>query len=443
MLKKSLAIFLLAAFLLLAACGTEASAPQSGSSAAASGTAATNDSDHTVITINGTKAQVRGGGARDEGSTVTISATGVYEVTGTGEKTLVIDTGDDAMDVTLILNNADLSCADGPALQVKQAKHFRLQLAAGSENRLCSGTEDQLQNPDPNASGSALYSADDMDIEGEGSLKVYGYLNNGIGCKNDLDINSGSITVVAANNGVKGKQSVQIKGGSLAVTSWGDGIKSETVDKEGKGFVEISGGSVAVEAWGDGVQAATELRISGGNLSVTTHGEGTESSSKALKGETLVQISGGGISLDTREDGIRCVNGNVEISGGEIQILALADGIRAGEKESGLGDVLITDGSVAVSAGKRAVKARGGFSVTGGSLCALCASEKQDFPSGSPYLLCTLVGPEGDSVQVAELFSLSARLSYKTILVVSGELVSGQQIAVTNRQGTINAAVKG
>ncbi|MBQ2564859.1 MAG: carbohydrate-binding domain-containing protein, partial [Oscillospiraceae bacterium] len=245
-MKKLIPVLLLAALLLSACAGLGGGEGQSADT-------------HTVITFNGTEVTISGGGARDEGSAVVISAAGTYEVTGVGagDKTLVIDTGDDAMDVTLILNNAQLTCLSGPALHVRQAKHFRLQLADGTENRLVSGTEDLLAAIDPEASGAALYSEDDMDIEGSGSLTVCGYLNNGIGCKNDLDLNSGSITVLAANNGVKGNDSVQIKGGDVKITAYGDGIKSSTLDKEGKGYVELSGGSVTMEVWGDGVQAAT------------------------------------------------------------------------------------------------------------------------------------------------------------------------------------------
>ena len=440
-MKKTLAILLLAALLLLAACGSGSDSPTA--QGGGTETQAEIPADCTRIVFDGDTAAISGGGARDEGSAVTISAAGTYEISGTGLKPLVVDTGDDAMDVTVILHNADLSCQTGPALEVRQAKHFRLQLAAGSENRLCSGTEDLLQNPDPNAVGAALYCADDMDIEGEGSLGVYGYVNNGIGCKKDLDLNSGAVTVVAANNGVKAKHSVQIKGGSLAVTAWGDGIKTETTDKEGKGYVELSGGAVTVETWGDGIQAATELRVLEGSLSVTTHGDGAEQSSKALKAQSLVQISGGSLILDTREDGVRCLTGDVDISGGTLDILALADGVRAGEKDSGLGDIRVSGGSLTVNAGKQALKAQGGFSVTGGSIAALCASEKQNAPTGGASLLCAITGPEGDTVQVGEGLSLNARLSYKTLLVVSKELVSGQSVTVTNRQGSLSAAVQG
>ena len=247
-MKKLLPILLLLA-LLLTACG------QSGAETAGGESQPAADPDRTFITFSGSDVTIRGGGARDNGSSVVISAAGTYELSGaSSEKTLVVDTGDDPMDVTLILNNLQLSSLTESAILVNQAGHFRLQLAAGSDNRLSTGSEDQLQTPDPEASGAALYSSDDMDIEGEGALTVCGYLNNGIGCKNDLDINSGSITVIAANNGVKGNDSVQVKGGSLTISAWGDGIKSSTQDKEGKGYVEISGGAVTVESWGDGVR---------------------------------------------------------------------------------------------------------------------------------------------------------------------------------------------
>ena len=399
--------------------------------------------DHTVITFNGTEVEIRGGGARDEGGTVAISAAGTYEITGVSSgKALVVNTGDDPMDVTVILNNAHITCPNGPAIHVRQAKHFRLRLAEGSENSLTSGTEDMLQAPNPEASGAALYSEDDMDIEGEGSLKVYGYLNNAIGCKNDLDINSGSIAVLAANNGVRGNDSVQIKGGALSVSALGDGIKSSNEQKEGKGFVEILDGSIVMEVWGDGIQAATELRIEGGSLTVTTKGDGVENSSKALKAETLIRISGGSLSLNTQEDGVRCGTGNVEISGGSLDILSPADGISAGQKSSGQGDILVSGGELTISAGKQAMKARGSFAVTGGSIRALCGSEKQDAPTEGVCLRCLIAGSQGDAVQLSGLGSVEARQNYKCLLFASPELSSGQTVTVTNRIGSVEAEVK-
>ena len=441
-MKKLIPLLLLLALLLSACAGSDSGAKQAAQTEPAPvDTAETLAADHTVISLNGQNAEIRGGGARDEGSAVTISAAGTYEITGEAlDKAIVVDTGDDPMDVTVVLNNASVTCLSGPALHVRQAKHFRLQLAG--QNSLISGTEAMLQSLDPEASGGALYSEDDMDIEGDGSLTVCGYLNNGIACKNDLDLNSGSITVLAANNGVKGNDSVQVKGGSLSVSAWGDGIKSSTLDKEGKGYVEISGGSVTVESWSDGVQAATELRLTGGSLSVTARGDGVENSSKALKAESLILLSGGTVSLNSQEDGLRCSEGSISITGGTLEIVTLTDGIQAGEKDSGIGDVTVTGGDLRISAGSRAVKAQGSFSVTGGSIRALCGSEKQSPAAGSPCLLGLISGSAGDTLQIGDLESIQALQDYKCLLLVREGLSAGAQISVSNSSGNFEFTVR-
>ncbi len=440
-MKKLLPLILILV-LLLSACSAAGESGESGQEAPAS--AVESDSgDHTLITFNGADVEIRGGGARDEGGAVTISAAGTYEVTGVSEgKMLVVDTGDDAMDVTLILNNVEIRNPSGPAIHVRQAKHFRLKLAEGSQNVLISGEESMLQNPDPEASGAALYSEDDMDIEGKGSLTIYGYLNNGIGCKNDLDFNSGTIAVLAANNGIRGNDSVQLKGSTVSVSAWGDGIKSSTLDKEGKGFVEVTGGTVTIESWGDGIQAATELHVTGGTLTVTTRGDGVDSSSKALKAQDYLKISGGTVTLNTQDDALRCVDGSVEITGGRLDILALSDGVRAGEKGSGVGGVKITGGEIHISAGNQAVKAEGSFSVSGCTLVALCGSEKQSAPAAGACLLCLITGAAGDEVKVGDVGVVEARQSYKCLLLISSRLSSGQQLTVSNRVGSVEATVR-
>ena len=78
-MKKLIPILLLLA-LLLTACSQ--SGESTAETAADSSAAAEIPSDHTVITFNGTEVSIRGGGARDTGSAVVISAAGAYEVTG-------------------------------------------------------------------------------------------------------------------------------------------------------------------------------------------------------------------------------------------------------------------------------------------------------------------------------------------------------------------------
>ena len=136
-MKKLIPLLLLLALLLSACAGSDSGDKQAAQTEPAPvDTAETLAADHTVISLNGQNAEIRGGGARDEGACVVISAGGVYEITGvSSEKSLVVNTGDDPMDVTLILNNVQITSLAEPCIRVDQAKQFRLQLAPGSQNK--------------------------------------------------------------------------------------------------------------------------------------------------------------------------------------------------------------------------------------------------------------------------------------------------------------------
>ena len=224
-----------------------------------------------------------------------MGAVGEYRISGTlSEGQIIVDTGEDAMEVTLILEGVSVTNPQGPALWVKQAKKVTLRLADGSENLLVSGTEADLAAYDDTRSGAALYAEDDLSVEGGGSLTIRGYLNNGVTCKDDVKIKGGTLDVLGANNGVRASESVTVSGGALRIVSGNDGLKTSSAEKAGKGFIEISGGSLSISSGGDAVAAVTELRVSGGALKAETRQDlvGTNSR-KGLKAGTLVEISGG------------------------------------------------------------------------------------------------------------------------------------------------------
>ena len=425
-MKKLLPLLLIAA-LLLAACGS----------------AAETESEATRIVFNGSAVEIHGGGAKDEGAVVKIGSAGSYVLSGSGEeRQVVVDTGDNPMEVTLILEGLTLSNSGGAVIHIVQAGNFRLQLAEGTDNTLISGDEAMLGSVDPEQSGAALYSEDDMDIEGSGRLTVCGYLNNGIACKDDLDINAGVVTVVAANNGVKGNDSVEIKGGVLNITAQGDGIKSAELDTADKGFITISGGDVTVVSDGDGIQAATDLRITGGTLAVTARGDGESASSKALKAGRAFTLEGGSVLVSSQEDGLRAQS--VRVLGGSLELRALGDGIQSGVKGSGVGDVSIEGGTLLLLTGKQAVQPEGLFLVTGGELTAVIGSTKQIEPQTVlPRLFCAIKGAAGDTLRIGEHGpGVEAAFSYKTVLRVGAELVSGESVVVSNGTNTVSALVK-
>ena len=425
-MKKTLTLLLCLSVLLLTACG------QAGPSAKSAAEAASADSGTSVV-LTGDGAQIHGGGVRAEGGTVTVGAVGEYRISGTlSEGQIIVDTGEDAMEVTLILEGVSVTNPQGPALWVKQAKKVTLRLADGSENLLVSGTEADLAAYDDTRSGAALYAEDDLSVEGGGSLTIRGYLNNGVTCKDDVKIKGGTLDVLGANNGVRASESVTVSGGALRIVSGNDGLKTSAAEKAGKGFIEISGGSLSISSGGDAVAAVTELRVSGGELKAETRQDlvGTNSR-KGLKAGTLVEISGGTMTISADEDGIHC-DGSVRMSGGEASIIA-STGIQAGVRDSGEGDILLSGGSLFVAAVKQGLKAEGSIAA-GNELLALCGSEKQAEPlAGAQAWIRALVsGNAGDEVIVgASGASVTAPLNFKLLLLSSAELTQGEKTEVS------------
>lgn len=476
-MKKLISLFLLCTLLLLCGCGAEGGTAEDGERI-------------TTITLNGTGATVKGGGATVKDNVVTIKAVGTYSVSGElTDGQLVVDTGENPVDVTIILDNASVTNLSGPALHILQAKNVNLILAEGSSNSLCSGTERPLGQADPNASGGAILAEDDLDIEGSGMLRVLGYLNNGITCKDDLDINGGSLEVVAVNHGIRASESLEMKGGTVDIRCGSDGMKTSSAVKAGKGFITLSGGEVSILCGGDGIAAETELRLEGGSVTITAQGDPALGSSKGLKGKTglsvtggtakvtaedhalhsdaavsisggeleltanngkgidaegEVTLSGGSVRIESAGDGISSPAA-VLLDGGEVSIASRGDGVQAGKSGSGTGNITLSGGQVQICAMKKSLDAKGSLSLTGGELFALSGSEKQVGPEESaelPWLFCRLNGEAGQTVTVGESGrTLLAAFAYKNVLYAGAELVAGETVTVRNDLRSLDALV--
>lgn len=425
-MKKALALLLTLSILLLAACGTAGSQAKGGADAAPADEGAS-------VVLTGDGAQIRGGGVRAEGGAVTVGAVGEYRISGTlNEGQIVVDTGEDAMEVTLIFEGVSVTNPDGPALWIKQAKKVRLQLADGSNNLLVSGTEEDLASYDDTRSGAAVFAEDDLIVEGGGGLTIRGYRNNGVTCKDDLEIRGGSLDVLGANNGMRAAESITVSGGELRLVSGNDGLKTSSAEKEGKGFIEVTGGSLSVSSGGDAVDAVTELRISGGEIFAETRQDLVSTHSrKGLKAAALVEISGGELTISADEDGIHC-DGTVRMSGGEMSIIA-STGIQAGIKGSGEGDILLSGGSLFVAAAKHGLKAEGSL-FANNELLALCGSEKQAEPleGGQAWIRALVNGSAGDELRIGPgTGSVTAPLKFRLLLISSSELTQGEKTEVS------------
>ena len=298
-----------------------------------------------TIALSGSGASAEGGGVTIDGSAVTITAGGVYTLTGTlSDGQIVVDAGKDDT-VELVLSGVSIASSGSAAIYAKQADLTIVTLADGTVNTLSDGSSYVYADASTDEPNAALFAKDDLTIRGTGALTVYGNYLNGIVSKDDLVIESGTMTVEAQNHGVRGKDSVTILDGVLTITAGNDGIQSNNAEDAARGYVLIGGGTISITAAHDGIQAETSLSVSGGTLSIqsgggyTTESYSTEESYKGLKSGGTIGITGGGIAINSLDDAIHASD-TVSVSGGVLSLMSRDDGIHAD------GTVNITGGDV-------------------------------------------------------------------------------------------------
>lgn len=340
-------------------------------------------SDSEWVEINLADNASTGGSNVDiDGNKITIEAGGYYRISGELSDGRIVVKAADTDEVVLCLAGVSIISSSEEAIRVKTAASVTIYLEDGTENTLVSGTAVEItENPnedgeeetaeetvdDDTTVDAALHSKVDTVICGDGTLNVYGYINNGIQVKTNLTIEGGNINVEAVNNGIKGKTSVAVTGGDISVICGNDGIKSDGTE-DGQGYITLAGGNISINSYGDGVQAGITLLVSGGSLDITTvgdesvtnntdsfmgHGWGsadsgwdmaaeTSVSTKGLKAGSQITVSGGTVNIDASDDGIHS-NGDVDISGGTITIASGDDGIHSDAT------LTISDGSLTVT----------------------------------------------------------------------------------------------
>ena len=203
---------------------------------------------------------------------LTIKSGGKYTLTGELDGGRIIVNAPKTEKVELILFGINISCSDNAPIYVKSCDKVKIILEKGTINTLTDGVKYDLPSGEdkPNA---CLYSSEDIDIEGEGTLIVNANYNNGIASKNDIDIESGRIEISAKNNAIKGRDSVSILGGEVIITASDDGIKSDNDEDTSKGYVSIEGGKIEINATDDAIQACSSVSLTGGTVITAAEGK--------------------------------------------------------------------------------------------------------------------------------------------------------------------------
>ncbi len=370
----------------------------------------------TRITLAGEDGTVRGNGAYITDGDVHILYAGKYILSGElTDGSVIIDAdGDDK--IWLLLDGVSLHCEDDAALRVEQAAKVFLTLAEGSENTISAG-ESYSEAATAAGVDGAIYSRDDLTINGNGNLTVTARYQHGIVCNDDLAITGGTLAITAPEDGIHANDSARFTGANVTICAGDDGVTVS--NDENTGYIYIASGVLSIPSCYEGLEAIT-ITIDGGTIDIAPTDDGINAGGQG--GEPAIVIHGGDITIintDGRDaDGLDS-NGSIEITGGRLFISVSNSG-----------------GSCAIDYGS---ENGGTCTISGGTVIACGSStmaEGFDSASEQAFLMCAASASAGTAVTLTDadgtvLLSETIPCAFSSVLLSTPELVLGETYTVT------------
>ncbi len=331
-----------------------------------------------TIRLNGTTATASSNSVKISGSKITITEEATYVVSGELTDGMLIVDAPDTAKLQIVLSGANITSKTSAALYILEADKVFLTLADGTENTLANGGS--FTAIDENNIDAAVFSKQDLTLNGTGSLMVTSPAGHGVVCKDDLVITGGTYTVNSSSHGLDANDSVRITNATLNIDAGKDVIHCENTDDTSKGFIYISSGSINGEAEGDGIAASAYLQIEGGSFDLLVGG-GSENGSKEHSdnfGGFMGGGHGGGRPSEMRPDssqgstittdesstsmkGLKATN-SLLISGGDFTINSADDSVHSDVS------VIINGGTFTIASGDDAIHAEDTLTVTAGKI---------------------------------------------------------------------------
>ena len=315
-----------------------------------------------TITLSGTSAETSASsGVSIDGSTITITAEGVYVVSGTLSDGQIIVDAEDSAKVQIVLKGAEITSKTSAAIYVKSADKVFITTAEGTDNTLANGGSFTADG-DTNVDG-AVYAKDDITFNGSGSLTITSPAGHGVVGNDDVKVGGGTYTITASGHGVKANDSARFAESDVTITSGSDkdGVHVSDSDDasaaESDSFFYMADGTLTINSQDDGIHADAEVKIEGGTIVVNESYEGIEG--------LAINISGGSTTVTATDDGLNAAGGN---SSSSDQTFGGDDWNGGGMMNEGGtdGSIVISGGKVHITASGDGVDSNGSVEISGG-----------------------------------------------------------------------------
>ncbi|MDY0235792.1 MAG: carbohydrate-binding domain-containing protein [Gudongella sp.] len=301
------------------------------------------ENNSTIIVLEEDTIKINNESATVKENTVTISQEGTYILRGTlSDGQIVVDAADTDK-IQIVLDNVEINNSFSAPIYVKQADKVFITLANSSKNSI--SVDGEFISIDDNNIDAAIFSKEDLTINGSGSLTITNKYGNGITSKDDLVLTNGIYDINVNGHGLEGKNSIRISNGEFNIVSGKDGIHSENSDDDTLGFVYIQNGEFNLIAADDGISSESKVQIDSGNIIIKESTEG-------IKGN-YVLINDGSIDIYSTDDGINATNlgsndAVIEINGGDITIVMASGDTDAIDSN---GDIYVNGGNFDLTCG--------------------------------------------------------------------------------------------
>lgn len=215
--------------------------------------------------------------------------------------------------VKIRLSGAKITSSNNPCIFVEDADKAYITLSDGTENYLIAENSDD----------GAIYSKENLEIKGDGSLNIESSAGHGIKASDNLNIENGVISINATSDGIHINDTFKMTGGTVNITSINDGIDCESI-------VNISAGTINIETNGtpiENTQTRTETAEETPRRGMWEMDEADvefEKSTKGINAEWMMVISGGEINVNSASHAIHCQD-EIEITGGKFSLSSKYD----------------------------------------------------------------------------------------------------------------------
>lgn len=369
----------------------------------------------TKIVLSDQGSTVSGNGAYALGSDIHILYAGKYLISGAASNGQILIEADGDDRVWLMLNGVSVHCEDDAALRIEQAEKVFLTLKDGTENSFTTGASYREEAVTAKVDG-AIYSRDDLTVNGTGALSVTTAYQHGIVCNDNLIVTGGDIRVDAVQDGIHANDSVRIKDATITVSAGDDGI---TVSNDTEtAYFYMESGELSIPSCYEGIEAS-DVTVAGGRLTVTPTDDGINAC--GYTEDAAIRITGGEVKIVNETgrdaDGLDS-NRDILISGGRLFVSVNGNGGNCAlDYGSENGGVCRIDGGI--------VLACGGSSMV----------EGMDPTSAQGFLMYTASAQAGAAVTVTDrtgepLLSETVPCGFTSIVVSTPEMKVGDTYTV-------------